>query len=300
MLHLLKRRYTALAAPLILLFFLAGLTYGAAVPALKGRVNDYAGILSAQTEEAIDAQLAALEQSDSTQIAVLTVNSLEGDSVEQYSMAVVEKWKLGQQGFDNGALLLIAKDDRKIRIEVGYGLEGKLTDLMAGRIIDSIISPAFRQGDFNGGTQRAVSAMVGAVKGEFTAADLKPKNQGSAYPDLGAVLMGFFFFVFVILRQLASRSRVLSTVMGAAAFPLLGVMLGFGTLGLILMAIFGAFIGLAISMLPVPTHSDRGSGPWINTGGGGYHRGGLGGGGLGGGFGGGGGGFGGGGASGGW
>ncbi len=291
-----SRRLQILAAPLFLCFLLlTTLGHGATIPALKGRVNDYANLLSAQTEDTINAQLAELEQSDSTQIAVLTVTSLEGESVEQFALEVVEKWKLGQQGFDNGALLLIAKNDRKIRIEVGYGLEGKLTDLMSGRIIDSIISPAFRQGDFDRGTLQGVKAMVGAVKGEFSAEDIKPKRSNSGGSDFGSLIFGLFFFGFVFLRNLAGKSKIVSIIGGAVTFSFFGLMIGFGTVGLIIMAVIGAFVGLIMSAIPVSTGSGRGSGPWISTGGGGYRGGGSFGG-----FSGGGGGFGGGGASGGW
>jgi len=295
MLSFLQRRRLCCVVLFVLFFLSTSVAFGAEIPVLKGRVNDYANLLSAQTENVLNSQLAALEQSDSTQIAVLTVDSLEGESVEQFSLQVVEKWQLGQQGFDNGALLLIAKNDRKIRIEVGYGLEGKLTDLLSGRIIDTIISPAFRQGDFDGGILKGVNALIGAVKGEYSAADIKPAKSKARHNDLGGLIFGFFFFVFVFLRQLAGRSPILSVMGGGIAFTFFGLMLGFGAIGLIIMAIIGAVTGLFMSALPASTGSSRRSGPWISTGGGG----GFGGGGFGG-FSGGGGSFGGGGASGGW
>lgn len=294
MIRLLQHQLLTLIVAIVVLVS-AVFAFGASVPALQGRVNDYADLLSAQTEAAINARLSALEQSDSTQIAVLTVNSLEGMSVEQFSMQVVDDWKLGQQGFDNGALLLIAKNDRKIRIEVGYGLEGKLTDLLSGRIIDTIISPRFRQGDFDGGTQKGVEAMVGAVKGEFTADDIKSQSSKSNDTDLGGMIFGLFFFGFIFLRQLASKSRIISVISGALIFPVIGLMIGFGLIGLCIMALIGGFIGFVMSAVPVTTNGTGRSGRWISTGGGGYR----GGGGFGG-FSGGGGGFGGGGSSGGW
>ncbi|MDH3828258.1 MAG: TPM domain-containing protein [Desulfobacterales bacterium] len=102
------------------------------VPALRTRVNDHAGMLSAATRQQLEDILSRLEQTDSTQIVVLTIPSLGGEVLEEFSLKVAEKWQIGQKGFDNGAILLIAKNDRKLRIEVGYGLEGSLTDLMAG------------------------------------------------------------------------------------------------------------------------------------------------------------------------
>lgn len=105
------------------------------VPPLKGRINDYAGILSPEAERRIEAASKQLEESDSTQVVVLTVPALDGDSIEDFSIRVAERWKIGRKGFDNGVILVVARDDRKVRIEVGYGLEGRLTDLMSGRII---------------------------------------------------------------------------------------------------------------------------------------------------------------------
>jgi uncharacterized protein len=137
------------------------------VPAAEGYVNDTAGMLSPTTVLKLDHFLKNFEKSDSTQIVVLTVPSLEGEPLEDYSMKVAETWGIGQKGKDNGALLLIAKKEHKIRIEVGYGLEGRLTDLIAGRIVDNIIEPAFRAGDFDGGVINGVAAMAQAVRGEY-------------------------------------------------------------------------------------------------------------------------------------
>ena len=139
------------------------------VPALKGRVNDYAGLLSQGTDEQLEAALAELERTDSTQIVVLTIPSLEGDSLEDFSIHVAEQWQIGQKGKDNGALLLVSKSDRKIRIEVGYGLEGKLTDLVCGRIIRNVIVPQFKMGHFDQGIIDGVAAIAGVVRGEYTA-----------------------------------------------------------------------------------------------------------------------------------
>jgi len=154
----------------LILLFLFLLPYNAAaldLPQPTGYVNDLAGILSAQTELKIERFLRDFEQSDSTQLTVLTIDSLEGESLEDYSLRVTESWKVGQKGKDNGALLLIAKQEHKIRIEVGYGLEGRLTDLLSGRIIDQEISPRFKAGDYDGGVIAGVVAMAEAVRGEY-------------------------------------------------------------------------------------------------------------------------------------
>jgi len=130
----------------VLLVLLLPLTAAALeVPKVSGYVNDHAALISSATELKIENFLRGFEGSDSTQLVVLTIDSLEGESLEEYSLKVAESWKLGQKDKDNGALLLIAKQDRKMRIEVGYGLEGKLTDLLAGRIIDNEIKPLFKR-----------------------------------------------------------------------------------------------------------------------------------------------------------
>ena len=138
------------------------------VPKVTGYVNDHAGLISSATELKIENFLRGFEGSDSTQLVVLTIDSLEGESLEEYSLKVAESWKIGQKDKDNGALLLIAKQERKIRIEVGYGLEGKLTDLLSGRIIDNEIKPRFKAGDFEGGIVAGITSMAKAVRGEYT------------------------------------------------------------------------------------------------------------------------------------
>lgn len=137
------------------------------VPKLTGYVNDLADIITPATEQKIEQFLRGFEASDSTQLVILTLDSLEGESLEEYSLRVAEGWQIGQKGKDNGALLLIAKQERLMRIEVGYGLEGKLTDLLAGRIIDQEIKPRFQVADFDGGVIAGVNAMVEAVRGEY-------------------------------------------------------------------------------------------------------------------------------------
>jgi len=126
---------------ILCLLFIAHFAAGVDVPTLKERVNDQANMLSASTEEQLANVLAALEKDESTQIAVLTTDSLDGENLEGFSLRLVENWQLGQEELDNGALLLVVKNDRKIRIEVRYGLEGVLTDLTAGRIIRNVITP---------------------------------------------------------------------------------------------------------------------------------------------------------------
>lgn len=166
------------------------------VPALKQRVNDYAGMISPAARAEIEQKLAALEAEDGTQIAILTVPSLQGEPIEEFSIRVAEAWKIGDDKRDNGVLLIVSKGDRKMRIEVGYGLEGTLTDLESGRIIDGVIKPAFKSGDFDTGFTRAADAMVTAVKGEFKAdSTRKGKEDSPSIPLVLIILIVLFFYL---------------------------------------------------------------------------------------------------------
>ena len=260
------------------------------VPQLEGRVNDTAQMLSSQTKANLESLLASFEATDSTQIVVLTIPSLEGEVLEEYSMRVVEVWKIGQKGFDNGALLLIARDERKLRIEVGYGLEGSLTDLVAGRIISGVIVPRFKEGRFDQGISEGVAAMVAVVRGEFTASEA---TTGTGKTNDPAGLIFLLIFLFSFIGRVFHKKQKAAAIAGGVASPILGLMM-FPHVGIWLLALIplGILGGLFVSSL-----SAAGGGGGFYIGGGGYGRSS---GGFGGGFGGGGGGFGGGGASGGW
>jgi len=279
-----------------LIIFVSAPAFALDVPTLQGRVNDYAAMLSPATTAQLNSVLQTIESTDSTQIVVLTIRSLEGDSLEDFSLRVVETWQLGQKGFDNGALLLVAKDDRKIRIETGYGLEGTLTDLTAGRIIRNVIAPHFKQGNFDQGIIDGVGAMVATVRGEFSATDAK-KAGGSQGPDVGGLLT-IMIFLFFLFGSMFRRNKLIAAGVGGIASPLLGLLF-FGITGIALLLLIpvGAVGGLVASTLAASSGGSGRSGFIPGSYGGGFGRSS---GGFGGGFGGGGGGFGGGGASGGW
>ena len=187
----------------LLISLLIGLpAFGLDAPPLTGRVVDLAEILSPQAEQRIIALSEELERGDSTQLAVLTVPSLEGDTLEDFSIRVVDAWKLGRSDVDNGVLLLVARDDRQVRIEVGYGLEGKLTDLLAGRIIAQEIIPRFRQGDFDGGILAGVQAIAQTVRGEYQAPPESPQGRKRGLPG-GAL----FIFVIIVLFNMLRGPR---------------------------------------------------------------------------------------------
>ena len=137
-----------------------------AVPPLSGRVVDQTGTLSAGDISALTQTLKNLETRKGSQVAVLIVPTTAPETIEQYSIRVAEAWKIGRKKIDDGALLVVAKNDRKLRIEVGYGLEGALTDVTSKRIIDEIIVPKFRNGDFAGGISAGVDRIVAVIDGE--------------------------------------------------------------------------------------------------------------------------------------
>jgi uncharacterized protein len=165
------------------------------VPKLSGRVNDYADLISPAAEARIEHTLEALEQDEGAQLVVLTIDSLEGEQLEEYSLRVAETWKLGRAEQDDGALLLIAKNDRKMRLEVGYGLEPVLSDVMSRRILDQVLRPQFRAGDFDGGVQRAVDAADGLIRGTST---LPPPTESDAQGDLPPRMFGVLWLLFLV------------------------------------------------------------------------------------------------------
>lgn len=141
------------------------LTFAYDVPYLTGRVNDYARILSAETVARLNDTLKAQENRTSNQVVILTISSLNGENLEDYANTVFNTWRLGQKGKNNGILILVVPDDHSMRIEVGYGLEPVLPDLLASRIIREVITPKFKEGDYNGGISDGVSSVVSVLNG---------------------------------------------------------------------------------------------------------------------------------------
>lgn len=168
------------------------------VPFLSGRVVDEADLLSPDRAAAIEERLQAFEQQTGAQVVVLTVESLEGEVLEDYSLRVAETWGLGREAQDDGVLLLVARDDRQLRIEVGYGLEGELTDLEAGRIVRNVIVPRFKAGDYPGGIEAGVDSILGTIQGDPGAVPEDPSSlPGEGLDLMGRGLMGLVFFVVV-------------------------------------------------------------------------------------------------------
>jgi uncharacterized protein len=177
----------------------AGAAFAATeVPFLSGRVNDYARLLSDDAHGRLESTLAEIERTTGAQVVVLTVETLGDEAIEDYSMHVAETWKLGQKGKNNGVLLVVARDDHKMRIEVGYGLEGALTDAQCSRIIAELMRPRFRDGDFAGGLDAAVTAIGGFIRGENPLPAEAPAGQHGQELSLGGRLLFAAVFTVVV------------------------------------------------------------------------------------------------------
>jgi uncharacterized protein len=173
------------------------------IPSQTGHINDTSGLLTPHTRSYLESVLADLERERSHQVMVLTIAKLKGENLEDFSLQVAQQWGIGQEGKDNGILLLIVQKERKIRIEVGYGLEGELTDLMAGRIIRNVIAPHFKQGRFDRGVVEGVMAIADALRGEPKTSENAGEAPEEPYLIL-LVVIGFlvcFIFLVLLMRQ---------------------------------------------------------------------------------------------------
>jgi uncharacterized protein len=279
---------------LVVLLFAASVWADVAVPPLKGRVTDLTGTLKTEQVASLEQLLQSFEARKGSQIAVLMVPTTAPETIEQYALRVAEQWKIGRKKVDDGAILVVAKDDRALRIEVGYGLEGALNDATANRIIREVIVPRFREGDFFGGISAGVDRTIRVIDGEPLPAPAKaapPADEGVL--QILPVLLILALVAGAILRRLLGRfvgSLATGGVVGALAWLLAGA------LAIALLAAIVAFFFTLMSGVGGSGRRYYGGFP------GGYGGGGWGGGGFGGGggFSGGGGSFGGGGASGRW
>jgi uncharacterized protein len=266
------------------------------IPPLTSHVMDLTNTLSAGERQALDSKLSAWEARTTNQLVVLIVPSTSPETIDDYGIRVADAWKIGQKGEDNGAIFIVAKDDKRMRIEVGYGFEGVLTDVTSRRIIGENVAPLFSQGKFAAGIDAGVDRIIAVVD---DGKPLPPPGKTARKPTRsGNIDFGTLFIVLLVavpivggvLRSMLGNlggSLVGGGIAGAAAWFLAGSLLIAGAAGVI------AFLIILFSIL-------GGRGGWGGMGGGGGGLGGGFGGGGGGGFSGGGGGFGGGGASGGW
>jgi uncharacterized protein len=269
------------------------------IPPLTARVTDVTHTLSAAEQQALDAKLADWEARTTNQLAVLMVPTTRREPIEAYSIRVADAWKIGRKGNDNGVLFLIAKDDRKMRIEVGYGLEGTLTDVTSRRIIAEDVAPLFREGRFAAGIDAGIDRIIGVVA---EGKPLPPRQAGTATRaagggfDLGTLLVILFVIVPVvggILRAMFGKlpgSMIGAGIIGTAAWFVVGSLA---------IAVLAAIVAFVVMIFFAAGGGFPGRGGGLSSSGG-WGGGGFSGGGGGGGFSGGGGSFGGGGASGGW
>jgi uncharacterized protein len=268
-----------------------------AVPALTARVTDLTGTLSGEAVTRIEAKLANLEAKKGSQIAVLMLPTTQPEDIEQFGIRVEDAWKLGRKGVDDGAYLIVAKNDRRVRIEVGYGLEGALPDAIANRIITETITPHFKLGDYDGGVEAGVDQMISVVNGEPLPA---PDKKWEHHSNLGNLLPLLLVVVFVasgVLRAIFGRllgSVATGGLTGGIAW-LLSHFLPIGLGAGIVAFLFAMLAGSGSRAWSAGSGWGGGFGGGLGGGLGGGFRGGGGGG-----FSGGGGGGGGGGASGGW
>ncbi len=287
----LRPNFAAVVAA-VAMFVLSAMAYAdVAVPPLRAAVTDLTGTLNAAQLAGLDVTLKAFSAKRGSQVAVLLVPSTQPESIEQYSIRVAEAWKIGRKGQDDGVIVVVAKNDRTVRIEVGYGLEGAIPDAIAKRVVEETIVPKFRAGDFNGGLVAGTTTIMKLIEGEKLP---PPKARGVQTGQDGRSVTDGIIFLLVALAAVGSIVRAL---LGRT----IAALAGGGIVGLIAWLFFGSLViaglagiaGVLFSLITgASTVGRRGIG-------GGFGRGGGFGGG-GGGFGGGGGGFGGGGASGRW
>lgn len=212
------------------------------VPKLERHVTDLTSTLNEHQRMNLENRLATFEQEKGSQIAVLIVATTQPESIEQYSIRVAEQWRLGRTGIDDGVLLLIAKNDRTTRIEVGYGLEGTIPDALAKRIIEDIMIPRFRNGDFSGGIDAGIGALIGLIQGEPLPA---PPAKNIAAPSLEQYFVPLMFVAFIsggLFRGLFGKfiGGLLNSGLVGLAVWLLG--------GGLIFAIFLAFMVFLISL----------------------------------------------------
>jgi uncharacterized protein len=242
-----------------------------AVPPLTGRVVDNTATLSSSDIASLDRTLKDFEAKKGSQVAVLIVPTTQPETIEQYSLRVAEAWKIGRKKIDDGAILVVAKNDRKLRIEVGYGLEGALTDVTAKRIIDEVITPKFRSGDFAGGISDGVNRILRVVDGEPLPAPAQRQPSSGVGPGFEDLFNPFLIFGVIIAAGIFRG--IFGRLFGSLATGgLVAGLLWFIAASLALSAIGGA-IAFLVTMLSDAMTSSGGpgrGGGWVSGGGGGF------------------------------
>jgi uncharacterized protein len=241
---------------LFLLFFCLIASAIVGVPELSQRVTDLTGTLSAEQVNVLENKLAAFEAQKGSQIAVLIIPTTGSKDIAEFGIEVADLWKIGRKGIDDGVILIVAKDDRKLRLEVGYGLEGVIPDAVAKRVIAETITPYFKNGDYAGGIDAGVTLLIGLIGGEALPAPPESPGAGQDGEVFGFILMGGLIAGFVL-------SAMMGRIMG-------GTLAGLGS-GVLAALVFGGafllalFLGLMIFFIVAARST--GGGSWSNGGG---------------------------------
>lgn len=279
-----KTAQRALLSLLLLLIGCVPMAAGAqALPETPaGYVTDAAGVLSAETKSVLETRLTALDVSTTEQIAVVTVPSLEGDYIEHYAVQLFEKWGIGEAKKDTGVLLLLALEERELRIEVGYGLEGVLPDSVADRIIQDEMIPLLKEGNYDAAVVAGVERIIAAIRGEYVA----PPSAGIAADMDPTAILVFGIFVLQWLAAMLGRTKswwlggVVGAGIGAAVSSLFGWWLAGGAILTLILFVFGLAFDYIVSSTYKESLRHGDTPPWW-TGGGGFggssHSGGFGG-----------------------
>jgi uncharacterized protein len=272
-------RWRAIILLALFLAFAFAASADVAVPQLTGRVVDQTGTLSSGDIASLNQKLRDFEAKKGSQVTVLIVPTTQPETIEQYSIRVADAWKIGRTKVDDGAILLVAKNDRHLRIEVGYGLEGALTDVTSRRIIDEVITPKFRTGDFAGGISDGVDRMIRVIDGEPLPAPARSTSFSNDLSDFGPLVPFALFaslFVGGILRTMFGRlfgSVVTGGVLAALAWFLVG------SVGLALaVGVIASILAFIADLFPMATgpgtgYSRRGSWSSGSSSGGGWSSG---------------------------
>jgi len=200
--------------------------FGLDVPAMNGPVNDHVGLLSRGETQTLTRLLLDVQEQTSSQVALLIIPSLQGEVLEDYSMKVAEQWKLGQKEFDNGLLMLVAYKDHKIRLEVGYGLEGMITDAKSGYIIRNYLTPAFRQGNYYRGIKDGLTVISGIITKQFDISEEQLAKYRQQEQDENRVKFPLGTIIFLVMILLSSFGRRRRGVGGILPWLILGSMGG--------------------------------------------------------------------------
>ncbi|MFA5098640.1 MAG: TPM domain-containing protein [Candidatus Paceibacterota bacterium] len=228
-----------------------------------GFVNDFAGVLSAEQKQQLEQKLSGFEKSAGNEISIAVIKSLDGDTIENFAVELFKDWGIGKEGQDNGALILVAVDDRQMRIEVGYGLEPVLTDAQSSWIVNNQMAPAFKNNDFYGGLNAASDKIISATGGEIISEENTASKENVNYFNI----LAFIIFAFVWLGSVLSRSKSwwAGGVVGGIAGIIIGFIKGFlyfGIISLVILIPLGLFFDFIASKTYSKSKSKGKVPPW--------------------------------------